>query len=63
MVDNELFINRKACEIMKYIMGILSFILAIILLFDLVEFESVNVLLATIFLVLASILFNMKSED
>ena len=48
---------------MKYIMGILSFILAIILLFDLVEFKSVNVLLATIFFVLASILFNMKSED
>lgn len=48
---------------MKYIMGILSFILAIILLFDLVEIKSVNALHATIFFMLANIFLHMKSED
>lgn len=48
---------------MKYIMCMLSFILAIILLFDLVEIKSINALHATIFFMLANIFLNMKSED
>ena len=48
---------------MKYIMCMLSFILAIILLFDLVEIKSINDLHATIFFMLANIFLNMKRED
>nr|MBP3680377.1 hypothetical protein [Clostridia bacterium] len=48
---------------MKYIMCILCFVLAIILLFNLAEIKSVNVLHATIFFMLANIFLNMKKED
>ena len=48
---------------MKYIMCMLCFVLAIILLFDLVEIKSINALHATIFFMLANIFLNMKKED
>ena len=48
---------------MKYVLGILCIIVAIILFFDLAKIQNINALYATIFFMLAYIFFNMKKED
>lgn len=48
---------------MKYVLGILCFIIAIILFFDLAKIQNINSLYGTIFLMLANIFFNMKKEN